>query len=142
MNRFSEKDWKIFRSKIAGWQEAYMDKLNKEYMEILGGNGTPSEKFWKLEKRIKEDKKDCGVQCDMRRSNQFYNPLLSNGTCRFMVFDFDNHDKGAEEKDYANVDESDREKPWDRIRHFNKKDIDGKLHIALSNGLYIDNTSK
>ena len=72
MNRFSEKDWKIFRSKIAGWQEAYMDKLNKEYMEILGGNGTPSEKFWKLEKRIKEDKKDCGVQCDMRRSNQFY----------------------------------------------------------------------
>lgn len=28
MNRFSEKDWKIFRSKIAGWQEVYMDKLN------------------------------------------------------------------------------------------------------------------
>lgn len=24
MNKFSEKDWKIFRSKIAGWQEAYM----------------------------------------------------------------------------------------------------------------------
>ena len=22
-------------------------------------------------------------------------PLLSNGTCRFMVFDFDNHDKEA-----------------------------------------------
>ena len=32
-------------------------------------------------------------------------PLLSNGTCRFMVFDFDNHDKGAEEKDFANVDD-------------------------------------
>ena len=28
-------------------------------------------------------------------------PLLSNGTCRFMVFDFDNHDKGAEEKDLS-----------------------------------------
>ncbi len=26
MDRFSEKDWKLFRSKIAGWQEAYMDK--------------------------------------------------------------------------------------------------------------------
>ena len=35
MNKFSEKDWKIFRSKIAGWQEAYMDKLNKEYIKIL-----------------------------------------------------------------------------------------------------------
>lgn len=33
-------------------------------------------------------------------------PLLSNGTCRFMVFDFDNHDKGAEEKDFANVDDT------------------------------------
>lgn len=32
-------------------------------------------------------------------------PLLSNGTCRFMVFDFDNHNKGAEEKDFANVDD-------------------------------------
>lgn len=72
MIRFSEKDWKIFRSKIAGWQEAYMDKLNKEYIEILTGEGNPSDKFWKLEKRIKEDKRDCGVQCQMSRSKQFY----------------------------------------------------------------------
>lgn len=61
MNRFSERDWKLFRSKIAGWQETYMDKLNKEYMVILNGDGNASEKFWKLEERIKEDKKDCGV---------------------------------------------------------------------------------
>lgn len=33
MNRFSEKDWKLFRSKIADWQEAYMEKLNKEYIK-------------------------------------------------------------------------------------------------------------
>lgn len=33
-------------------------------------------------------------------------PLLNNGTCRFMVFDFDNHDKGAEEKDFANDDDT------------------------------------
>ena len=42
MNKFSEKDWKIFRSKIAGWQEAYMDKLNKECIidgiEATGNN--------------------------------------------------------------------------------------------------------
>ena len=72
MNRFSEKDWKLFRRKITGWQESYMDKLNKEYMAILSEDGNASEKFWKLEKRIKEDKKDCGVQCEMSRSNQFY----------------------------------------------------------------------
>ena len=32
MNEFSEKDWKLFRRKIAVWQNAYIDKLNKEYM--------------------------------------------------------------------------------------------------------------
>lgn len=32
-------------------------------------------------------------------------PLLKNGTCRFLVFDFDNHDKGAEKKDFANTNE-------------------------------------
>ncbi|WP_303620210.1 multidrug transporter [Hungatella hathewayi] len=49
-----------------------MDKLNKEYIEILSGEANPSDKFWTLEKRIKEDKKDCGVRCEMSRSNQFY----------------------------------------------------------------------
>lgn len=72
MNRFSERDWKLFRKKIVDWQEAYMDRLNKEYIEILSAEGDASDKFWKLEKRIREDKKDCGVQCEMSRSNQFY----------------------------------------------------------------------
>lgn len=31
-------------------------------------------------------------------------PLLPNGTCRFIVFDFDNHEKGAEKTDFANTD--------------------------------------
>lgn len=72
MNRFSEKDWMIFHSKIAAWQETYMEKLNKEYIELLNGEGNASDKFLALEKRIKEDKKDCGVQCEMSRSTQFY----------------------------------------------------------------------
>lgn len=33
-------------------------------------------------------------------------PLFPDGTCRLLVFDFDNHDKGAEAQDYANTDES------------------------------------
>ena len=72
MNKFSEKDWKLFRNKISDWKEAYMEKLNKEYVALLSGKGNASDKFWKLEKRIREDKKDCGVQCEMSRSNQFY----------------------------------------------------------------------
>lgn len=32
-------------------------------------------------------------------------PLLTDDTCRFIVFDFDNHEKGAERNDFANTDE-------------------------------------
>lgn len=85
MNRFSERDWKLFRNKIADWQEAYMEKLNKEYIALLSGEGNASDKFWKLEKRIRKDKKDCGVQCEMSRSNQFYImlSLLNEGAITF-----------------------------------------------------------
>lgn len=31
-------------------------------------------------------------------------PLLADGTCRFIVFDFDNHEKGADATDFANTD--------------------------------------
>ena len=65
---FTKRDWALFREKIAEWQEAYMDKLNKEYIELLSGKGSPSEKFWALEERIRNDKKDTGVQLRMSRS--------------------------------------------------------------------------
>ena len=65
---FTKKDWALFREKVADWQEAYMDKLNKEYIDLLNGDGRPSEKFWALEERIRNDKKDTGVQLRMSRS--------------------------------------------------------------------------
>ena len=93
MNKFSEKDWKLFRNKISDWKEAYMEKLNKEYVALLSGKGNASDKFWKLEKRIREDKKDCAApaarstpqQCEMSRSNQFYImlSLLNEGAITF-----------------------------------------------------------
>ena len=33
-------------------------------------------------------------------------PLFPNGTCRFLVFDFDNHGEDAEKQDYANINDS------------------------------------
>lgn len=65
----NEKDWKLFRSRIPDWQEAYMDRLNHEYIELLSGEGNPSDKFWALEERIRQDKKGSGVQTEMSRSN-------------------------------------------------------------------------
>lgn len=41
----------------------------------------------------------------------------------------------------ANTNKGDREKPWIKMQHFNKKDVEGKIHITLSNGIYVDNTN-
>lgn len=47
----SKHDWKLFREKLPGWQENYMDRLNKEYIALLSAEDKKaSEKFWKLEK--------------------------------------------------------------------------------------------
>ena len=68
MMQITEHDWKIFRKKIPDWQEAYMERLAKEYILLLQSEKKASSKFWELEKRIKKDKKCPGVLIDMRRS--------------------------------------------------------------------------
>ena len=83
--RFTKKDWALFKNKIADWQEAYMNRLNKEYIELLSEDANPSEKFWRLAKKIKEDKKKIGVQIEMSRSNLIYNiiSLINDGAISF-----------------------------------------------------------
>lgn len=69
MGDVAESDWKLFRKRLPGWQESRMERLIGEYMEILGGEGPASEKFWALEERIREDKKRPSVMVrDVRRS--------------------------------------------------------------------------
>ena len=64
----SDKDWKLFRSRLPEWQERYMDKLCREYIAILIEDGNPSDRFWQLEKRINRDKHHVGVQARVSRS--------------------------------------------------------------------------
>ncbi|MDD2960152.1 MAG: multidrug transporter [Lachnospiraceae bacterium] len=71
--QITESDWKIFRKKIPNWQEAYMERLTKEYIILLQSEKKASDKFWELEKRIKQDKKSPGVIIDMRRSTAINN---------------------------------------------------------------------
>ncbi len=84
-NRFTKKDWTLFRKNIAVWQESYMDRLNKEYIGLLSEDANPSEKFWRLDRRLKEDKKKAGVQLEMSRSNLIYNiiSLIREGAISF-----------------------------------------------------------
>ena len=57
-----------------------MGRLCDEYIELLSGDGDPSEKFWQLDKRIRSDKRNPGVQIEMTRTNFIYNiiSLISN----------------------------------------------------------------
>lgn len=71
--QISEHDWKIFRNKIPDWQERYMERLEADYLTLLQSEKKASAKFWKLEKRIKQDKKSPGVLIDMRRSTAINN---------------------------------------------------------------------
>lgn len=65
---FTEGDWRLFRNKLPEWQEAYMDGLNREYIQLLSDSRAPSENFWELERRIREDKHRAGVCLEMRQS--------------------------------------------------------------------------
>lgn len=50
-------------------------------------------------------------------------PLLPDNTCRLLVFDFDNHEKGADQQDNANPDES-----W-------RSEVDALRRICEDNGI-------
>ena len=81
VNKVNESDWRLFRSRLPIWQEAYMERLNREYIALLSGTGPASEKFWELEKRVREDKRRGGVVMRMSRSNMELDllSLLSDG---------------------------------------------------------------
>ena len=69
----SKRDWKIFQEKLPEWQEKYMEDLIKEYVDFLNDDTKQaSEKFWKLEKRIKEDKRHPEVIIEKRKSETIW----------------------------------------------------------------------
>ncbi|MDE7310833.1 MAG: multidrug transporter [Eubacterium sp.] len=68
----SKRDWKLYREKIGGWQEHYMEKLVKEYADYLCSDLPASTKFWNIEKRIKKDRKTPGVCIELKKSDMFW----------------------------------------------------------------------
>ena len=87
MYEISKKDWKLFREKLAGWQENYMEHLIKEYIKLLSKeNVNASDKFWELEKRIKRDRRHPGVLIEMRKSNAIFDMV---DLIRLKVITFD-----------------------------------------------------
>ena len=73
MFEISKADWKLFRARLPEWQEKYMERLTKEYIELLSSSEPASTRFWELEKRIKEDRRHPGVILEMRKSTAAWN---------------------------------------------------------------------
>lgn len=53
-----------------------MERLVQEYIELLSGTEIASEKFWKLEERIKKDKKHPGVILELSKGNMIYEIVI------------------------------------------------------------------
>ena len=58
-----------------------MERLVNEYMDLLDGAENASDKFWKLEERIKKDKKHPGVRLELNKGNMIFDivTLINSG---------------------------------------------------------------
>ncbi len=100
------------------WKEELCPKKRGERVycdECNNKKWTPLE-LWRIKEHLKGNKEDntdvLGIY-----------PLFPDGTCRFIVFDFDNHEKDAEAKDYANTDNE-----W-------HDEVDALRKICIQNGI-------
>lgn len=49
-----------------------MEKLIQEYVQLLSTEEKASDKFWMLEKRIKQDRKHTGIIIEMNKGNMIF----------------------------------------------------------------------
>ena len=75
MYQVKEKDWKLFRKKLPVWQEVYMERLIKDYAELLDGDEAAPEKFWTLDKRVRADRQSLGVRVNEESRSKLQNIL-------------------------------------------------------------------
>lgn len=122
--QITEEMANLFYARFWGRQDVYDKRSEKKG---TGGYYTQCHNFWKevcpKRHRQKMNCKDCPYQAYKQLKKEdilaplqgkSYNgsdvigvyPLLKNETCRFLVYDFDNHDKGAEKRDFANTDDA------------------------------------
>lgn len=122
----TEKMAVMFYSRFWGRQDVYA-KRNEKKDTGESSYFTQCHNFWQevcpKKRREKINCKDCRYRSYKQLTKadilahlrgKSYNasdvigvyPLLTDGTCRFLVYDFDNHEKGAEKKDFANEDDT------------------------------------
>lgn len=77
-----ERDWRLLKKRLPQWQEYYIQTRLTVYRQLLSDDATlPSERFWKLNQLLKEDKQKTGIQVEASHSklNQILLNLLYKG---------------------------------------------------------------
>ncbi len=141
--QITEKMANLFYARFWGRQDVYAKRYENKTTGAAG-YFTQCRHFWQdicpKKHRVKISCRDCPHQVYRRLTKEdilahlqgrAYDasdvigvyPLLSNGTCRFLVYDFDFHEKGAEKQDFANPDDA-----W-------REEVEAMRAICLSNGL-------
>ena len=110
MYQLEEMDWKLFRKKLPVWQEAYMERLIKEYTELLNGDEAASEKFWTLDKRMRADRQRLGVRVDELSRSKLQN-ILTGLIIENVISEDDLHDFSEELRESTHL--------WMQIFHRN-----------------------
>ena len=82
MEHIKESDWKVLRKHLPQWQEDFIAVLLREYREILNQPVSTAERFWTLEKRIREDRKLTGVVVTDLRRSRAYETIASLLVCK------------------------------------------------------------
>ncbi len=133
----------LFYSRFWGRQDVYARRSEKKETGEAGYYTQCHNRWYDICPKMRHEKincKDCPHQAFKRltindilyhlRGNSFnasdvigIYPLLKDGTCRFLVFDFDNHDKNAEKRDFANHDDT-----W-------MEEVNAMRTICLLNGI-------
>lgn len=72
MYELTKSEWKLLQERVPIWQERYMEKLLKGYVELIENAEVASSVFWELEKKIKADKKHPGVVVELRKSEVLF----------------------------------------------------------------------
>lgn len=82
MNReVDEADWRLFRERMPLWRERQIEKMVRNYQDILSSEGTAEERFFRLDKRHEKDLWNVIFSIEMSRSKLIMNivRLLGEG---------------------------------------------------------------
>lgn len=55
IREIDEADWRLFKERMPLWRERQMEKMVKNYQQILSSDKTAEEKFFKLQRRMEKD---------------------------------------------------------------------------------------